>query len=115
MQGDNYSAQQGCFEGPEKLLEIWFSPSPQHLVDHQHLEYSDSSEEDDVSSNNDEEDKTISVARFSPPRARFHRATERRAGLRCVPRPVWDDMLAIVKCTVLNVISNDAVDAYLLR
>ncbi|KAI9322524.1 S-adenosylmethionine decarboxylase [Dichotomocladium elegans] len=25
--GSNYSAEQGCFEGPEKLLEIWFSPT----------------------------------------------------------------------------------------
>ncbi|KAI7880602.1 S-adenosylmethionine decarboxylase [Lichtheimia hyalospora FSU 10163] len=24
--GANYSAEEGCFEGPEKLLEIWFSP-----------------------------------------------------------------------------------------
>jgi len=37
-----------------------------------------------------------------------------RAGLRTVPRNVWDDMLSLVKCTVLNVVSNDHFDAYLL-
>jgi S-adenosylmethionine decarboxylase len=36
-------------------------------------------------------------------------------GLRTISKPVWDDMLAIVKCTVLNVIKNEHVDAYLLR
>jgi len=59
------------FEGPEKLLEVWFGP----------LE------------NVDGVGKT---------------------GLRTVERKVWDDMLALVKCTVLNVLSNDYFDAYLL-
>ncbi|KAI9256522.1 S-adenosylmethionine decarboxylase [Phascolomyces articulosus] len=118
-QGDNYSAQQGCFEGPEKLLEVWFSPSAHQFADHQDLDYYNSSEEDDGSSNNDEEDKTEAIARFSPPR--LHRrgeypttTTTKHTGLRVVPRSVWDDVLALVKCTVLNVITNDHVDAYLL-
>jgi S-adenosylmethionine decarboxylase len=35
--------------------------------------------------------------------------------LRVVPRPVWEEMLAIVKCQVLSVVNNEHVDAYLLR
>ncbi|ETW81043.1 hypothetical protein HETIRDRAFT_476828 [Heterobasidion irregulare TC 32-1] len=54
------------FEGPEKLLEIWFAPSPAD------------------------------------------------SGLRKVPRHVWEDMLAIVKCQVLSVIEGSEMDAYLL-
>ena len=116
LQGDNYSAQQGCFEGPEKLLEVWFSPSPQRMADHQHLDYFNSSEEDDGSSNNDDEDKAERIARFSPPRSHCRGDyPQAHTGLRLVPRSVWDDVLALVKCTVLNVITNDHVDAYLLR
>ncbi|KAI8078873.1 adenosylmethionine decarboxylase [Halteromyces radiatus] len=76
MAGENYSAQEGAFEGPEKLLELWFSPSLTDMMDHQHVD--------------------------SP------------RGLLAVPRAVWEDMLALVKCTVLNVIQHDHVDAYLL-
>ncbi|KAF9577362.1 spermidine resistance protein, partial [Lunasporangiospora selenospora] len=39
---------------------------------------------------------------------------DNRYGLRIVPKPVWDEMLAIVKCQVLNSIQNDCMDAYLL-
>lgn len=76
--GENYSAQEGAFEGPEKLLELWFSPSIDALQEHQHVQAA-------------------------------------RGGLMAVPRPIWEDMLALVKCTVLNTIHHDHVDAYLLR
>lgn len=89
--GENYSIQEGAFEGPEKLLEIWFSPSAERMKDHQNLV---SEEEGDVKS---------------------HAPVEEKTGLRVIPKPVLDKMLALVKCTVLNVISNDSVDAYLLR
>ncbi|KAI7907335.1 adenosylmethionine decarboxylase [Cokeromyces recurvatus] len=92
--GENYSAQEGAFEGPEKLLEIWFSQSPELLKEHQNLS-SDESEDD-----------------FSNHPQRKNR--EEKRGLRVIPRPVLDKMLALVKCTVLNVISNPDVDAYLL-
>ncbi|KAI9317880.1 adenosylmethionine decarboxylase [Dichotomocladium elegans] len=109
-QGDNYSAQQGCFEGPEKLLEVWFSPSAQHLADHQHLGYFNvPSNQNNNANYDDDDDKSDDIVRFSPPRANSD-----NTGLRVVPRPVWDDLLALVKCTVLNVISNKDVDAYLL-
>lgn len=98
--GENYSAQEGAFEGPEKLLEIWFSPSPERLKDHQNLS-SDESEDD------------INCVRNQ--RRRSHAPVEGKTGLRVIPKPVFDKMLALVKCTVLNVISNKHVDAYLLR
>ncbi|EIE80992.1 hypothetical protein G6F46_000791 [Rhizopus delemar] len=84
--GENYSAQEGAFEGPEKLLEIWFSPSPEGMKDHQ-----------DLSSGEEEEEGVF-----------------RPDGLRVIPRPMLDKMLSLVKCTVLNMISNKEVDAYVL-
>ncbi|KAK7057312.1 PPM-type phosphatase domain-containing protein [Favolaschia claudopus] len=62
------------FEGPEKLLEIWFAPSAAHLADSQ-----------------------------SP-----------RCGLRAVDPAVWEEMLSIVKCKILNVVHGAEMDAYLL-
>ncbi|TFK54373.1 S-adenosylmethionine decarboxylase [Heliocybe sulcata] len=64
------------FEGPEKLLEIWFAPSPDHIP---------GAEE-----------------------------ASGKHGLRKVPREVWDEILAIVKCQVLSVTYGDEIDAYLL-
>ncbi|RIA86728.1 S-adenosylmethionine decarboxylase [Glomus cerebriforme] len=69
------------FEGPEKLLEIWFGPTPESIPE--------------ISSKFDND--------LSP-----------RSGLRLVERDVWDEMLDIVKCHVLNVVHNDYLDAYLL-
>jgi len=37
-----------------------------------------------------------------------------KLGLRNIPRSVWDHILALVKCKILNVLSNDYCDAYLL-
>ncbi|KAG6334005.1 hypothetical protein ID866_5088 [Astraeus odoratus] len=65
------------FEGPEKLLEVWFAPSPSLVPD-------------------------------------AHSPKNGKIGLRNVPRIVWEDMLAIVKCKVLSVIEGDDIDAYLL-
>ncbi|KAI9264688.1 adenosylmethionine decarboxylase [Helicostylum pulchrum] len=100
--GENYSAQEGAFEGPEKLLEIWFSPSAERMKDHQNLSSSEESSED---SNED-----TPVRR----RRRSHAPVTEKTGLRVIPKPALDKMLALVKCTVLNVISNENVDAYLL-
>ncbi|KAF8514199.1 S-adenosylmethionine decarboxylase [Hysterangium stoloniferum] len=61
------------FEGPEKLLEIWFGPAADEP---------------------------------SAPSAKL--------GLRAVNRKVWEDMLDIVRCKVLNMIEGTEVDAYLL-
>ncbi|KAI8983787.1 adenosylmethionine decarboxylase [Pilobolus umbonatus] len=90
--GDNYSALEGAFEGPEKLLEIWFSPSPDKIKAHQELSSSESSGDE-------------------YPKESLKR---RKCGMRVIPRPVLEKMLSLVKCTILNVISNADVDAYLL-
>ncbi|GAA5927257.1 hypothetical protein JCM3775_002497 [Rhodotorula graminis] len=74
----------GPFEGPEKLLEIWFAPS-----------------EEDV------------VARNLPLKG-GRKGKERWNGLRQVEKSVWDSMLDEVCCKVLSVIEGDEVDAYLL-
>lgn len=66
------------FEGPEKLLEIWFAPSAAAVPD----------------ANSPEDSRT---------------------GLRKVPQVIWKEMLAIVKCEVLSVVSGTEIDAYLLR
>ncbi|KAJ3749097.1 S-adenosylmethionine decarboxylase [Lentinula detonsa] len=65
------------FEGPEKLLEIWFAPSASAVPD----------------ANSPENGRT---------------------GLRKVPSAAWEEMLAIVKCQVLSVVSGAEMDAYLL-
>lgn len=70
---------QSPFEGPEKLLEIWFAPSVAHL-----------------------------------PNAALA-SSDGKFGLRRVPRPVWEEMLAIVKCKILSVLEGTDMDAYLLR
>ncbi|KAG8901847.1 spermidine resistance protein [Tulasnella sp. 403] len=70
------------FEGPEKLLEIWFAPSAHDVVS--------------------PDDTTDANGIY-------------RSGLRRVPREVWEEMLDIVKCSVLSVIHGEEMDAYLLR
>ncbi|CAI2169774.1 17930_t:CDS:10 [Funneliformis geosporum] len=77
--GQNY-----VFEGPEKLLEIWFGPSPDTIPNSLFP--------------NDNDDK--------PPPL--------KTGLRLVERVIWNKFLELVKCEVLNVINNDYMDAYLL-
>ncbi|GAA5912637.1 hypothetical protein JCM6882_004697 [Rhodosporidiobolus microsporus] len=74
----------GPFEGPEKLLEIWFAPS-----------------EDDV------------VKRNLPIKG-GRKGKERWTGLRQVEKSVWDSMLDEVCCKVLSVIEGEETDAYLL-
>ncbi|KAF9164978.1 spermidine resistance protein [Actinomortierella ambigua] len=91
----NDSQEAGSFEGPEKLLEIWFGPAPYALQSIRTApEAVQQSYPDSVPFEADE-------------------ATD-RYGLRIVPKTVWDTMLDIVKCKVLNQIQNDCMDAYLL-
>jgi len=61
------------FEGPEKLLEVWFKSSRSEV---------------DPDNN--------------------------RWGLRSVDRKVWDEMLGLVQCQILNTLSNDYMDSFLL-
>ncbi|KAG0340895.1 spermidine resistance protein [Podila horticola] len=88
----NDTQEAGSFEGPEKLLEIWFGPAPYLLQGVRTIpdEFVKEVSEEDTLGGSD------------------------RYGLRIVPKPVWDEMLAIVKCQVLNTIQNDCMDAFLL-
>ncbi|KAI9037019.1 adenosylmethionine decarboxylase SPE2 [Aspergillus affinis] len=61
-----------AFEGPEKLLEVWFAPSAESL------------------------------------------GPAKPAGLKAVPEEIWKDMLDLVNCQVLSIVSSEDVDAYLL-
>jgi len=67
------------FEGPEKLLEIWFAPNKNWI-------------------------KLNQTGGLRP----------RVYGLRTIPRSVWDEVLSLVKCKIINVLYNDDFDAYLL-
>lgn len=80
----------GPFEGPEKLLEVWFAPSPEALP-------------------------SSSSSSLKPGRRSDHGNGTEYRGLRRVPREVWEEMLDIVKCKVLSVVEGDEIDAYLLR
>ncbi|KAJ1997412.1 spermidine resistance protein, partial [Coemansia thaxteri] len=87
--GTHSDGYTGAFEGPEKLLEMWFAPTSSaarcvapgaELCDEDHDQWS-----------------------------------ELRSGLRCVPRAVWRDMLELVHCQVLSTLCNEHLDSYLLR
>ncbi|GAA5883058.1 hypothetical protein JCM16303_006814 [Sporobolomyces ruberrimus] len=77
-------ASPGPFEGPEKLLELWFAPSEQDVVDR------------------------------GLPLKGGRKGKERWTGLRQVERSVWEEMLDEVQCKVLSVIEGEETDAYLL-
>jgi S-adenosylmethionine decarboxylase len=83
------------FEGPEKLLEIWFKKPSK--------EYQERPNEKAVSLLNESIDiQNASVANCM------------LEGLRTVHPNIWKDMLKIVKCQVLSTLHNEHVDAYLL-
>eukprot|EP01088_Endostelium_zonatum_P019933 TRINITY_DN7118_c0_g2_i1.p1 TRINITY_DN7118_c0_g2~~TRINITY_DN7118_c0_g2_i1.p1 ORF type:complete len:424 (-),score=82.61 TRINITY_DN7118_c0_g2_i1:139-1410(-) len=71
------------FEGPEKLLELWFDPGTRWK-------------------------KQIKRA------AKMGNSKPAVYGLRTIPRSTWEEVLGIVKCKIINVISNDYLDSYLL-
>ncbi|KAF9962105.1 spermidine resistance protein [Modicella reniformis] len=87
----NDAQEAGSFEGPEKLLEIWFGPAPYLLQAIRTIPSELQKAENDNSLSGSD-----------------------RYGLRIVPKPVWDEMLAIVKCQVLNQVHNNCMDAFLL-
>lgn len=85
----------GPFEGPEKLLEIWFAPSPNELP---------------------RVTRTLGNSLEYRAKKQGNDGQERDwRGLRSVKREVWEDMLRVVKCQVLSVIEGEELDAYLLR
>lgn len=85
------SLAEAPFEGPEKLLEVWFAPSLSALPD-----------------------VPESSARGAL-RSRPSGVQRTWRGLRRVPKEVWEEMLDIVKCKVLSVVEGEELDAYLLR
>jgi S-adenosylmethionine decarboxylase len=85
----------GPFEGPEKLLEIWFAPSSDAAC---------SAASSHASSSRLRQRSDVPGA--SP--------TSNFGGLRRVPRAIWEEMLDIVKCKVLSTVEGEDLDAYLL-
>ncbi|KAJ2633760.1 spermidine resistance protein [Coemansia sp. RSA 1290] len=83
--GTHSEGYTGAFEGPEKLLEIWFAP---------HAQAANYIGQEQLCS----EDQWTSL----------------RKGLRLVPEGVWQDMLDLVHCQVLSKLSNRHIDSYLL-
>lgn len=71
------------FEGPEKLLEVWFKPGP-------------------------------SADREASVRGPEATKPDSRWGLRTVDRKVWEEMLDLVHCQILNSVSNDYLDSFVL-
>lgn len=86
---------QGPFEGPEKLLELWFAECPDTLP---------------VDALRDQ----FTILQDADGNAFPGAQPRERLGLRAVPRALWEGMLDIVKCKVLSVIEGHDVDAYLL-
>ncbi|KAJ2725903.1 spermidine resistance protein [Coemansia sp. Benny D115] len=90
--GTHSDGYTGAFEGPEKLLEMWFAPTAAQALC--------TVQENTAASLGAAED--------------LDEWTEKRTGLRCVPRAVWRDMLDLVHCQVLSTLSNEHLDSYLL-
>ncbi|CEP12251.1 hypothetical protein [Parasitella parasitica] len=110
VSGTNYSAEHGCFEGPEKLLEIWFSPTPfSSRFDGNSVNFLST-----FLTNSDSEEASDESSPATPNESQMNLSLGYSADLRTVDRSLWDSMLATVKCTVLSVVSNAHVDAYLL-
>ncbi|ORY01866.1 S-adenosylmethionine decarboxylase [Basidiobolus meristosporus CBS 931.73] len=106
----------GQFEGPEKLLELWFSPSAESV--RQQLRSNSSTPS--LSSSPDDSSLGARQICYSPngtSRVDLEQEfddTYDRYGLRTVSRKVWEDMLELVHCQVLSLIKNEQVDSYLL-
>ncbi|TPX47509.1 adenosylmethionine decarboxylase [Synchytrium endobioticum] len=106
------------FEGPEKLLEIWFlstarSESPDSGLGSGPLSpamatpaaHTTSSHHNAQTESNSFDDRWY---------ADDGNLDSDQVGLRIVPREVWNDMLAIVKAQILSTVHNEYADGYLL-
>lgn len=106
-EGSEIITSPGPFEGPEKLLEIWFAPSADSLPVSQPASTIHINGNGNGNGNANGESSTSPLGGKS--RGEGYR------GLRTIPRAVWEEMLDIVKCKVLSVVEGDEIDAYLLR
>lgn len=118
----------GPFEGPEKLLEVWFAPSADALPEASTSaarqlpgptrppRRAHNNRRGSVPTQQQQQQQLVNGSDGAAAAAAAV-SGEREAwrGLRTVPREVWEDMLKVVKCQVLSVIEGDQVDAYLLR
>lgn len=86
------SSSSGPFEGPEKLLELWFSASADTVP---------------INSN-------VGTRHLIPGVLEGEDAKKNLTGLRKVEKEVWREMLDEVKCKVLSVVESEKMDAYLL-
>ncbi|KAK9767028.1 spermidine resistance protein [Basidiobolus ranarum] len=106
----------GQFEGPEKLLELWFSPDAKTVRQQFRSDSSISSLSSSPDGNLPEERRIC----YSPNGTSVIDLEQEfgddyeRYGLRTVSRKVWESMLELVHCQVLNLIKNEHVDSYLL-
>ena len=121
---DDTITSPGPFEGPEKLLEVWFAPSADELperdedlaasfVARQQQQQQQQAQNGDVNGGGSGNQHGGLLKQ----RARHDgmKADNEYRGLRKVPREVWEEMLDIVKCKVLSVVQGEELDAYLLR
>ena len=85
------------FEGPEKLLEIWFVNKSCDNLSTTSSTITNNTTTDNItdSNGNNASDST-------------------KQGLRLIPLQVWKEMLDIVNCQVLSTIENDYINSYLL-
>ena len=119
----------GPFEGPEKLLEVWFAPSADELPERdEDLAASFVARRDGAAGGlhvNGSGDGIASGSGSGSGSVNGNGLKQRTRhdgmkpeneyrGLRKVPREVWEEMLDIVKCKVLSVVQGEELDAYLL-
>jgi len=107
------------FEGPEKVLEVWFVPPNEYEEDNAAAaavasDKSNAAKESETAAvESAAGNPSSSSSQSSSPRDSSPNPPARRF-LRSVPKHVWQEMLDLVHCQILSTISNDKGDAYLL-
>ena len=95
---DSSSNSLSGFEGPEKLLEVWFK-KPCSLQS--------------ASGKSFLFDSPIST--FVEDQPSVNVSLDNYNGLRSIKKEAWQEMLDLVKCQILSLTRNEYADAYLLR
>ena len=93
------------FEGPEKLLEIWFKSQSSDM---------DATEIDFDEFLSDCEKPAHHYKSSSHSLDSIHYRYKRK-GFRHIDQSAWQNILDIVQCKILSIVKNEFVDAYLLR